>query len=88
MLHGDELESHEEKHEDVIEERTIYRAQSVTGSKKALHTPATSKKKLRHQYEIKLHYFDYYGRGEPIRMLLHAANQPFEDVRYPYEFKD
>ena len=26
MLHGDELESHEEKHEDVIEERTIYRA--------------------------------------------------------------
>jgi len=31
---------------------------------------------------IKLHYFDFYGRGELIRMILQYNNVPFDDVRY------
>ena len=30
---------------------------------------------------IKLHYFDVYSRGEPIRMILHYNKVQFEDIR-------
>jgi hypothetical protein len=33
-------------------------------SKAHLKTPATSKKRLTHNYDIKLHYFDAFGTGE------------------------
>ena len=33
------------------------------------------------QNNYKLHYFDVYGRGEYIRLLLNYAQVPFEDVR-------
>ena len=36
-----------------------------------------SKKK---QSKIKLYYFDYYGKGEPIRMALWRAGVDFENV--------
>ena len=32
--------------------------------------------------EIKLHYFNIMGRGEPIRMMLTKASVEFEDCRY------
>ena len=31
---------------------------------------------------MKLHYFDIYGKGEPIRMLCKKANLNFEDNRH------
>lgn len=31
--------------------------------------------------DIKLVYFDVRGRGEAIRLVLHAAGQQFDDVR-------
>ncbi len=31
-----------------------------------------------------LHYFNFYGRGEPIRMLLNHANIEFVDKRYEF----
>jgi len=34
---------------------------------------------------MKLHYFDGYGRAEPIRMLLAYKKVPFEDARYSFE---
>ena len=30
---------------------------------------------------MKFHYFDVYGRGEPIRMALWKAGVQFEDLR-------
>ncbi|KAH7706948.1 CRE-GST-36 protein [Aphelenchoides avenae] len=33
----------------------------------------------------KLHYFEVRNRAEPIRILLHYAGQPFEDVKYSFE---
>ncbi len=33
---------------------------------------------------MKVYYFDIYGKGEPIRMILHQAKVPFEDVRYSF----
>ena len=36
----------------------------------------------------KLIYFNVRAFGETSRMLLKAAGQPFEDYRYPIEFKD
>ena len=35
--------------------------------------------------EVKLYYFDCYGRAESIRMLLHSQGVAFEDVRMDYE---
>ena len=37
------------------------------------------------QKEYTLHYFGFFGRGEPVRMLLTHANIPFEDKRYTLE---
>ena len=35
---------------------------------------------------MKLFYFGFYGRGEPIRLLAHYAKIPnFEDVRLTFE---
>eukprot|EP00347_Sterkiella_histriomuscorum_P012337 403368980 len=34
---------------------------------------------------MKLHYFDVYGRADPIRMLLTHAKVEFEDHRFPME---
>ena len=34
---------------------------------------------------IHLHYFNIYARGEPIRVILHYANVPFEDHQYAFE---
>ena len=31
--------------------------------------------------EYKLHYFNLYGRGEPLRMMLHKAGADWEDAR-------
>ena len=33
----------------------------------------------------KVHYFDAYGRAEPIRLLLAHVKVPFEDLRYSFE---
>ena len=32
----------------------------------------------------KLHYFNFYGRAESIRILLNHAKIPFEDVRFGF----
>ena len=34
---------------------------------------------------MKLFYFDIYGRGEPIRAVLHHAKAEYEDVRLTHE---
>lgn len=34
---------------------------------------------------IKIHYFDIYGKAEPIRMLLKKAGVQFEDNRHTRE---
>ena len=34
---------------------------------------------------MKVHYFDAYGRAEPIRMILSHAKVPYEDVRHSKE---
>ena len=36
------------------------------------------------KYHYRLHYFDLYGRGEPIRMALWYAKIPFDDNRLAY----
>ena len=33
----------------------------------------------------KIHYFDHFNRGEPIRMALWYANVPHEDNRMPFD---
>ncbi|KAH7693909.1 CRE-GST-36 protein [Aphelenchoides avenae] len=33
----------------------------------------------------KLHYFSLRARGEPIRLLLHYLDQPFEDVTFSFQ---
>ena len=35
--------------------------------------------------KIKVHYFDIYGKAEPIRMLLLKAGVEFEDHRMTFE---
>ena len=35
--------------------------------------------------KLKMVYFDAYGRGEPIRILLGHAKVPFEDERLTFE---
>ena len=37
---------------------------------------------------LKLHYFDIYGKGEPLRMLLNKAGVAFEDNRHTRESWD
>merc|ERR1712130_599177 len=53
---------------------THYSTETIT-----LHTPQTTNMPM-----VKLVYFDLEGRGELIRLLLHAGNIDYEDFRFGF----